>query len=116
MTKGAIASIASGILTLAVMVVSAGVFLMFLIIGLNGFGGQEHAVNGAFITFLVLAVVTGLLATGLGAWLAFYLTERRKVHAAGSAALAIVSMSVAGGVLHMAAVIIAGIVADQLRR
>lgn len=115
MTKGTIAAIVTGIMTLAVSIVSGVVFLLSLILALNGFMGQERAVNGSFISYIVLALVTALAAVALGAWLAFYLTTRRKLHAALSAVISIVLGSVVGTGLHFVCVIIAVFVAEALR-
>lgn len=115
MTKGAIASIVTVVLTGACLIVSGAGLFFSLLIMLNGFMGQERAVNGSFITYIALTVIAGLLCTGLGGWLAYFLTERKKWHAAGSTALATVGMIVLGVGLHVVGVIIAVIVADQLR-
>jgi len=96
MTKGAIASTITGILIFVALCILGVLFLFSLLLALNGYMGQERAVNGAFLTYIILAIVTGLILTGLGAWLAYYLTEGRKWHAVGSAALAVFSMSAAG--------------------
>jgi hypothetical protein len=115
MTKGAIGSIVTGIMVLAVMVVSAAAFLMSLILALNGYMGQDTAVDGSFITFIVLGLVSFVIAVGGGCRLTYYLTERRAWHAAGSAILSIFLASVVGVGLHLASVIIAVIVAEALR-
>lgn len=115
MTKGAISSTVTGLLIGAGLIISGVVFFFSLLIMLNGFMGQERAVNGSFITYIALTVITGLLCTGLGAWLAYYLTARRGLHAVASTAIGTVIPLVVGVGLHFASVIIAVIVADQLR-
>jgi hypothetical protein len=115
MTKGAIGSIVTGIMTLAVMVVSAAAFLMSLILALNGFMGQDTAVTGSFTTFIVLGIVSVLIAVGGGCRLTYYLTERRTWHVVGSTILSIFLAGAAGVGLHLASVIIAVIVAEALR-
>jgi hypothetical protein len=115
MTRGAIGSIVTGIMVLAVMVVSAAAFLMSMILALNGYMGQDTAVNGSFITFIVLGLVSLLIAVGGGCWLTYYLTARRQWHAVGSVVLSIFLGSVVGVGLHFASVIIALIVAEALR-
>jgi hypothetical protein len=115
MTKGAIASTITGTLIFAGLCVSGVLFLFSLVLALNGYMGQERAVNASFITYIILAVVTGLIVTGLGAWLAYYLTERRKWHGVGSAALAMVLAIGVGAGLHLASVVVAAVVADQMR-
>jgi hypothetical protein len=115
MTKGAIGAIVTGILTLAVMVVSAAAFLMSLILALNGYMGQDTAVNGSFTTFIVLGLVSLLIAVGGGCWLTYYLTERRRWHVVGSAILSIFLASGIGVGLHLVSVILAVIVAEALR-
>jgi hypothetical protein len=115
MTKGAIGSIVTGILTLAVMVVSAAAFLMSLILALNGFMGQDTAVNGSFATFIILGLLSFLVAVGGGCWLTYYLTEGRRWHVVGSTILSIFLAGAVGVGLHLASVIIAVIVAEALR-
>jgi hypothetical protein len=115
MTKGTIAAIVTGIMTLAALLVSGALFFMSLLVLLNGFMGQERAVNGAFITYILLVVITLVVGIGGGGWLTYYLTERRKWHAAGSAIVSIILMCSIGISVHLGAVIAAAIVADQLR-
>jgi hypothetical protein len=115
MTKGAIGSIVTGILTLAVMVVSAAAFLMSLILALNGYMGQDTAVTGSFTTFILLGLISLLIAVGGGCWLTYYLTERRQWSAVGSAILSIFLACVVGVGLHFVTAIIALIVAEALR-
>lgn len=115
MTKGTIASIVTGIVTLAALLVSGALFFMSLLVLLNGFMGQDRAVNGAFITYIGLTVLTLVIGVGGGGWLTWYLTERRKWHPAGSSILSIVLGCGLGIGVHIVAVIAAAIVADQLR-
>jgi hypothetical protein len=115
MTKGAITSIISGVLIFVALCVSGVLFLFSLLLALNGFMGQERAVNGALLTYIILAILTGLISTGLGAWLAYYLTERHKWNAVGSAALAIILAICIGSGLHLASVVVAAVVAESLR-
>jgi uncharacterized protein YybS (DUF2232 family) len=115
MTKGGIASIVTGVVTSIILCASGVVFFASLIILLNGFMGQERAVNASLITYIVLAVLSLLISAGGGSWLSFYLAERRKWHAAGSAILSIVLACAIGTGAHIVSVIVAGIVADQMR-
>lgn len=105
----------TGILTLAVLVVSAVVFFASLMLALNGYMGQDTAVTGSFTTFIVLTVLTGLIAIAAGCWLTYFLTERKKWHAAGSTILSTFLGCLAGVGLHLGSVIIALIVAESLR-
>jgi len=115
MTKGAIGSIVTGILTLAVMVVSAAAFLMSWMLALNGYMGQDTAVNGSIITLIVLGIVSVLIAVGGGCWLTYYLTERRTWNVVGSTILSIFLAGAVGVGLHLASFVIAVIVAEALR-
>lgn len=115
MTKGTIAAIVTGIITLAALIVSGVVFLFSLIMALNGFMGQERAVNGAFITYIALVLITLVVGVGGGSWLTYHLAERRKWHAAGSAIVSIILVCATGISVHLGSVIAAAIVADQLR-
>jgi hypothetical protein len=115
MTKGAVGSIVTGILTLAVMVVSAVVVLMSWMLALNGYMGQDTAVNGSIITLIVLGLISFVIAGGGGCWLTYYLTERRAWNVVGSTILSIVLAGLVGVGLHVATFIIALIVAEALR-
>lgn len=115
MTKGAIGSIVTGILTLAVLVVSAVVFFASLMLALNGYMGQDTAVTGSFTTFIVLTIVTGLIAIAAGCWLTYYLTERKQWHVVGTTILSTFLGCLTGVGLHFVTVIIAVIVAEALR-
>lgn len=115
MTKGTIAAIVTGLVTLTALLVSGALFFMSLLVLLNGFMGQERAVNGAFITFIGLALLTLVIGVGGGGWLTWFLTERKKWHPAGSSILSILLSCAIGIGVHLVGVILAAIVADQLR-
>lgn len=115
MSQGAIASTLTGIISAVVLCATGFVFLLSLGLALNGFMGQERAVNASFGSYFVLAAITGLLSLVFGCWLAYYLTTKRLWHWAGSSILSIFVASLVGGVLHFFCVIIATIVASSLR-
>lgn len=110
--------VAAAITGIAVLVIAAASgFFGFMMWGLslNGFMGQQRAVDISMFTYICLAIVTALLMVGLSTGLTWYLADRREWHAAVSALLSIVVFAVSTGVVHIACVIISAIVADQLR-
>lgn len=115
MTNGAIASIVTGGLTVIVLCISGVLWFVSLLVLLNGFMGQERAVNGAFITYIGLSVIALLVCAGGGSWLTYYLSVRRTWSAFGSAVLAIFLACAIGIGVQLVSVFAAAIVADQLR-
>lgn len=115
MKSGTIASIVTGLVTVVTLGVSAVLFFMSLLILLNGFMGQDRAVNGAFITFIALVVLTLVIGVGGGSWLSYFLTERKQWHAVGSVILSIFLACAIGIGVHVVAVFASAVVADQLR-
>lgn len=103
---------------LLVLVVTAGTgffgFMMWAL-ALNGFMGQERAVNTSMISYIVLAVASALITVILSIAAVYFLSGRRNWHPAGSAALSIVVFSITSGVLHTLCVIISAMVASALR-
>lgn len=114
MTKGATASLLTGIISGIVLIATGFVFLLSLGLALNGYMGQERAVNAAFISYFVLAAITGILSLILGCWLAYYLTTKRLWHWVGSFLLSTFIAGISGGALHFVCVLIAAIVANSL--
>lgn len=107
--------IGSGIITFVLTSVSAVVFFFMLMLGLNGFMGQERAVNASFGTYLVLAGSIVLGATALSMFVTGILKKRLSWHAVTAVLLPSLSFSVIAGLLHFVCIIIAAIVADQMR-
>lgn len=116
MRRGTIVGmISAGIVTLAVSVATGAGGLMMWALALNGFMGQERAVNASMISYFVLAVISGLATVGLSVAAVYLLSGRRNWNAAGSTVLSIVVFAVTSGVLHTACVIVSAIVASALR-
>lgn len=84
-------------------------------LALNGFMGQQRAVDTSMMVFFVLGVAAVLVLTGLAVFSVHLLSGKRGWHPVGSAALSTVLFSIAIGVLHFIAVIFSALVAEQLR-
>lgn len=89
--------------------------LMMWGLALNGFMGQQRAVDTSLFTYIAFAVISALLALALSLVTVYYLAGKRAWNAAGSAALSIVVFAVTTGVLHTICVVISAVVADQMR-
>lgn len=107
--------IGSGIITFVLTSVSAVSFFLMLILALNGFMGQDRAVNASFGTYVVLAGLIVLGATALSILSTGFLKRRLNWHAVLAVLLSSVGLSVIAGLLHFACVIIAAIVAEAMR-
>jgi len=116
MRTGAVwALISTGILV-AVSAAATGAFSFFMwALALNGFMGQERAVNTSMITFIVLAGVLSLVCVAVSAYSTYYLSVKRMWNAAGAAVLSIVAFAVVGGGLQLLSVFISVIVASAMR-
>lgn len=116
MRKGTLwALIVTALLVLAAGI-GTGLFSFFMwALALNGFMGQERAVNASMITFGVLAVAASLICLGLSLILVYFLSAKKKWNAAGSATLSILLFTVITGGLQLLSVIISAVVADQMR-
>ena len=116
MRSGSIAAlVVTGILMAAVTLATGFFAFMMWALALNGFMGQEDAINASMTTFIVLAVVTGAVSIFLSLCTVYYLSVRRNWNAAVSALLSIVVFALASGILHTLCVIVSAIVAEQLR-
>lgn len=93
--------ISSGAITFGVAVVSAIVCFFGLLLALNGFMGQERAVNALIVTYVVLALLVIALMTLFSALTANFLQKRFN----WQAAVAVMASSLGFAV----------IVADQMR-
>jgi hypothetical protein len=107
--------IGSGIITFLAGCASAIVFFLMLGLALNGYMGQQRAVNASFGTYAVLAGLTVLAATALSVFVTRILQRRFSWNAVLAVLLSSISFSVVAGGLHFVCVIVAAIVADSLR-
>ncbi len=116
MTKGVYAAIAvTGIIMLGVSAATGILGFMAWALALNGFMGQERAVNASMITFIVLAVISAFVVLTLSIAAVYFLAGRRSWNAAVSAVLSILVFGMTSGVLHMLCVVVSAVVANQLR-
>lgn len=107
--------IGSGIITFVLTCASAVVFFFMLMLGLNGFMGQQRAVNASFATYLVLAGLVVVTATTLSVLLTRLLKHRFSWNAVVAMLLPTLSLSVIAGLLHFGCIVIAAIVAEEMR-
>jgi uncharacterized membrane protein len=107
--------IGSAVITLGITILS-GIFGFFgLLLALNGFMGQERAVNTALVTYIILAVVIILLVTIFSALTAGFLQTRFEWRSAFAVIASSFGFAIIGVVMHFVVIIIAAIVADQMR-
>ena len=107
--------IGSAVITLGITILSSIFSFFGLLVALNGFMGQERAVNTALITFIVLAVAVILLVTIFSALTAGFLQNRFEWKAVVAVIASSFGFIVIGVVMHFVVIIIAAIVADQMR-
>ena len=106
--------VTGGILLL--LSLGTGVFaFMSWALALNGFMGQDRAVNASLITLIILGVVFSLACIGLGMAAVYYLSGKREWNAAVSSIVAIVVFSVACGGLQFLSVIVSAVVATEMK-
>ena len=84
-------------------------------LALNGFMGQERAVNASLVTFVVLLIVFTLLSLAIGLLTVHFLAARRSWNAAASSLLSTIVATVVIAVLDLMAILISVLVASQLR-
>lgn len=109
------ALIVTGLIVIGSLV-ALGVFSFFMwALSLNGFMGQERAVNASMITFIALAAITGVVCVALSLFSVYYLSVKKMWNAAGAAVLSIVIFATVGGGLQLASVFVSVIVASQMR-
>lgn len=115
MTTGAkIAMAIAGVVTL-IAGLTSGAFGWFMwAVALNGFMGQTRAVDTSLIVYCTLAVASIIIAVALSV-AGVYFTAKRGWNAAVSCIVSIIVFSTATGILHVVAIFISVIVADQLR-
>ena len=107
--------IGSGVITFVLTASSAVVFLFMLMLGLNGFMGQQRAVNASFGTYLVLAGLIVVFATVLSVLLTRVLKRRFSWNGVLAALLPAIGLSALSGLLHFGCIVIAAIVAEEMR-
>ena len=107
--------IGSAAITFGITILSGFFGFFGLLLALNGFMGQERAVNTSIITYIVLAVVSILLVTLFSALTARFLQNRFEWRALIAVIVSSISFAVVGVVMHFVVIIIAAIVADQMR-
>jgi hypothetical protein len=104
-----------GLLVLATTVATAFFGFMMWALALNGFMGQERAVNASMVAYIVLAVTSAIVTVSLSVATVYFLAGRRGWNAAGSAVLSVVVFAITSGVLHTLCVVISALVASALR-
>lgn len=107
--------ISSGVLTLLMTIGSAIIGFLALLLALNGFMGQERAVNMAIITYAVFAVIIMLAVTAMSAFTVMFLQRKFNWGSALSVIISGLGFAVVGVVMHIVSVIIAALVADMMR-
>ena len=116
MRQGTIIAIIVTGISISLVAAATGIFgWMMWALALNGFMGQQRAVDISMAVYIVLAVIAALLCVFLSVLTVYLLSGRWNWNAAGSAVLSIVVFSITTGVLHTACVIVSAIVADQMR-
>lgn len=109
------AMVTGGIITLVLSAATAAAFFMALVLALNGFMGQERAVNASFGTYTVLAAGAALVMTALCVFSTSFLARRFKWNALLAMVLSVVVSGLGAVVLHFLCLIAATIVASTLR-
>jgi hypothetical protein len=96
-------------------VATGALWLFMWALALNGFMGQERAVNVSMITFFVMTGIFSLASIALSVYSAYYLSVKRMWNAAGAAILSIVVFATAAGGLQLLSLFISVAVASQMR-
>jgi hypothetical protein len=107
--------IGSGVITFILTTFSAVIFFFMLMLGLNGFMGQQRAVNASFGTYIVLAGLVVIVATAISILTTVLLKRRLNWHAVLAVLLPAVSFSAIAGLMHFGCIVIAAIVAEEMR-
>lgn len=116
MRSGTVAAVSvSGLVTLMIGIASGLAGWMMWALALNGYMGQERAVETSMTVYIALAAFSLLVCVGLSALAAYLLSDRWNWNTVGSAVLSIVVFAVTTGVLHTICVVISAVVADQMR-
>lgn len=109
------AIIITGTLMLVTSVLTASLAFFTWALALNGFMGQERAVNASMITFIALSVVFSVVCLALSLFSVYYLSVRRAWNAALAVILSVVFFSTAAGSLQLISVLFSAVVAEQMR-
>jgi hypothetical protein len=107
--------IATGVATFIAGCVSAAVFLFMLMLALNGFMGQQRAVNAAFTTYVLVAAGAVILTTFTSVLAARFMRMRFGWHTVLVVILCSATFSFAAAATHFGGVIAAAVVAEQMR-
>lgn len=82
---------------------------------MNGFMGQDRAVNASIITLVVLGLLAAVCCLALSLYSVYYLSVKRVWNAALAAALSIIVFAAITGGLQFLSVIVSAVVAEQMR-
>lgn len=116
MTTGAkIAIGVTALLVLAVGVVSTAFSWFMWALALNGYMGQQRAIEVSLVVFFILAALTVLISTGLSGFAVYWLAGKKAWNAAGAAVLSAIVFMIVTGVGHFLCILVSVLVADQLR-
>lgn len=107
--------IVSGVITLLAAIASAVAGFLALMLALNGYMGQERAVNSSIATYGVLAILVIGSVTVMSGFTAHFLQRRFSWGVALSVIISGLGFAVIGVVMHVVIIIIAAIVADMMR-
>jgi hypothetical protein len=107
--------VGSAAITFGVALVSGIVCFFGLLLALNGFMGQERAVNASIITYIVLAILVVLTVTVMSTLTANFLQRRLDWTATVAVITSALGLAAIGVVMHIVCILIAAIVADQMR-
>ncbi len=107
--------IGSGVITLLVSILSAIVGFLALMLALNGFMGQERAVNTSIATYAVLGILVIVAVTVMSVFTASFLQRKFDWGAVVSVITSGLGFAAVGVVMHIVTIIIAAIVADVMR-
>jgi uncharacterized BrkB/YihY/UPF0761 family membrane protein len=104
------------IVLLTTVSVGTGLTGLFMqLVTLNGYMGQDTAVNASLITYGVSALLTGIFVTIGGAFSVYFFSHSRKWNAGLASFLSIIVFSIFAAVAHLVCLVIAIIVAEGLR-
>ena len=106
--------VGSGVITFGVTAVSGVAGFLGLLLALNGFMGQERAVNTSIVTYIVLAVLVILSTAFFSARTSGFLQRRFAWGAVMAVITSALGFAVIGVVMHIVCIVIAAIVADLM--
>ena len=106
------AKIFASVITLVLNAVLAVVVFFFLLLAMNGY--SESDAETGLIVYVVLAVLSAILAAALSAWVVSMMTRRRFV-ASSSAVIAVPVCTALGAGLIVASALIAVLIVEYVR-